>query len=149
MTCQVCQRDFGLSDFIRFIQQWAQNCSDPGSTPGQLPTGLGDSSDDPESQRRLAASLLRHLAPSIRDRENLKLRDLSPTPSTASSGSSFERKELARKSEEGDEERKKNPVVDAGANTNESGENINVCSFAFLQCTEAYNCCPLLLLANA
>ena len=127
MTCRVCQRDFDLPDFIRFIQQWALNCSaDPSIAPGQhltrltLPGGDG-TGDDLESQRRLAASLLRHLAPSIRDRENSECREQSPTPSTASVGSSSGRKERPQ-SEEKEEEKRKNAVVDAGANTNESGK---------------------------
>ncbi|KAF0297452.1 B-cell lymphoma/leukemia 11A [Amphibalanus amphitrite] len=124
MTCTVCQRDFDLPDFIRLIQQWALSCSaDPSVAPGQHLTRLAmpgaEGGDDLETQRRLAASLLRHLTPSVRDRENSECREQSPTPSTASSGSSSEKKE-GTKSEEREDERRKSSVVDVGANTNES-----------------------------
>ena len=83
----------------------------------------GEGGDDLESQRRLAASFLRYLAPSVRDRENLECRGLSPTPSTASSGSSSGRGERSkRREEEEEEENRKNSLVDVGANTNDSGE---------------------------
>ena len=125
MTCRVCQRDFDLPDFIRFIQQWALNCSaDPSVAPSQHLSRLAlpgaEGGEEGESQRRLAASLLRHLAPSTRDRDNLECREQSPTPSTASSGSSGKRE--GSKNEEREEERRKNAVVDVGANTNESGK---------------------------
>ncbi|XP_043196724.1 B-cell lymphoma/leukemia 11A-like [Amphibalanus amphitrite] len=131
MTCRVCQRDFDLPDFIRLIQQWALSCSaDPSVAPDQHLTRLAlpgaEGGDDLEAQRRLAASLLRHLTPSVRDRENSECREQSPTPSTASSGSSSEKKE-GTKSEEREEERRKSSVVDVGANTNESGPWSYVC----------------------
>ncbi|KAF0292663.1 B-cell lymphoma/leukemia 11A [Amphibalanus amphitrite] len=131
MTCRVCQRDFDLPDFIRLIQQWALSCSaDPSVAPGQHLTRLAlpgaEGGDDLETQRRLAASLLRHLTPSVRDRENSECREQSPTPSAASSGSSSEKKE-GTKSEEREDERRKSSVVDVGANTNESGPWSYVC----------------------
>ncbi|XP_037078726.1 B-cell lymphoma/leukemia 11B-like [Pollicipes pollicipes] len=139
MTCRICQRDFDLADFIRFIHHWALNCSgeQAGGVHGHSATHLtpsGESDDEfslnGDAQRRLAASFLRQLAPSSRDRENLECNGLSPAPSSMSSGSSVVKKEdipKRYKDEDTDREKRKHLLVNAGANTAESGPWNYVC----------------------
>ena len=67
-------------------------------------------------RRRPSGSTSRRLLTSVGDREKLQLKGLSPTPSVSSKSS---RDEESRKERE---EEVKRRLVDAGANTTDSGE---------------------------
>ena len=122
-TCGICQRRFDLADVIRFIHQRVLPGS-PGSISGPPDPGRdtppGDRTAEPlalNGRRRPSGSAPHRLATSVGDREKLQLNGLSPTPSVSSLSS---REEESRKERE---EEVKRRLVDAGANTTDSGES--------------------------
>ncbi|XP_037072996.1 uncharacterized protein LOC119094038 [Pollicipes pollicipes] len=131
MTCRICQRDFDLADVIRFIHQRVLQCAPPPPATGDqggrdTPPGARPDRDGPglNGRRRPSGNAPRRIATSIGDREKLHLNGLSPTPSVSSTSSDGRREDGDRPKRTEEEEAKiKCRLVDACANTTESGKH--------------------------